>query len=387
MQADVIVIGGGIAGLSAAFFLAPAASVVLLEREGDLGYHSSGRTAAQFTVGISAVTMRRLAAASRDFFERPPSGFVPEPLLLPRGCLTVGRADQEDKLARIHDQITSVGARSDRLDAAEALALFPALRPEGVDGGVFEPEAMDIDVNTLLQGYARGAKGRGAQIVTGAGISAIRREAGQWIVETPKGEFSAPMLLNAAGAWVDEVTVLAGLAPIGVTPHRRTAFTFAASDGFDPSRWPHVSNVDYQWYVKPEAGQLMGSLAEAVPTQACDVYPDDMDVAQGVYNIEQDTRFRIARPLSQWAGLRNFTRDRNPVAGTCAGAEGFFWLAGQGGCGVLTSPALGQATAALMLGQELPQAQRDLGITADDLSPERPTLAAVEVPIRRAAGA
>lgn len=374
MRADVIVIGGGIAGLSAAYFLASSASVLVLERENDLGYHSSGRTAAQFTVGIAAVTMRRLAQASREFLACPPAAFVPEPLLSPRGCLTVARADQQAKLDEIHRQITSVGATAERLGSRGALALFPALRADGVDGGIFEPNAMDIDVHALLQGYARGARALGAQVVTGAGITAIRRAAGAWVVETPKGSFSAAKLLNAAGAWGDEVTALAGLKPVGVTPHRRTAFTFAVSGGVDPSLWPHVSNVDYRWYVKPETGRLMGSLCDAVPTEAADVFPDEIDVAQGLHNIEQDTVFRIARPLSKWAGLRNFTADRNPVAGTRADAEGFFWLLGQGGCGVLTSPALGQAIAALMLGRELPQAQRDLGLVPADLSPARASL-------------
>lgn len=370
MQADIIIVGGGIAGVSAAYFLSRFASVILVEREDAIGYHSSGRSAEQFTVGIAADTMRRLAQASRSFLQNPPPGFTSGQLLSPRGCLTVGRKDQEANLQRLHDRLSSVGAAARYVDRREALALFPALRDGGVDGGVFEPDAMDIDVNALLQAYARGAKSQGARFLSAAKVTSIERKSGAWVVETPGGVVAAPLLLNAAGAWLDEITGLAGLDPVGVTPHRRTAFTFAPV-GINAAKWPHVSNVDYQWYVSPRGDSLVGSLADAVPTPPGDVYPDDLDVAQAIHNIEQDTTFQIGRPLSKWAGLRNFTADKNPISGTRPGADGFFWLGGQGGCGILTSPALGQATAALMLGQELPKEQRALGITPADLAPHR----------------
>lgn len=379
MQTDVIVIGGGIAGASAAYFLSGFGSVALVEREEHFGYHSSGRTAAQFTVGITAETMRRLAQASRSFLENPPQGFAEEPILTLRGCLTVARAGQEAPLVRLRRHLESVGARAEDLSQAEALALFPALIPENVAAGVYEPDAMDIDVNALLQGYLRGAKGNGASLLTKTGITAITRAGGLWTVSLGDSEIHAPLLLNAAGAWVDQVTQLAGFAPLGVVPHRRTAFTFAAPAGLDTSKWPHVSNVDHQWYVKPEPGCLMGSLADAAPTEPGDAYPDDIDVAQAIYNIEQDTSFRIGRPLSQWAGLRNFVADKNPVAGTRPDAEGFFWVAGQGGCGVLTSPAMGQAIAAIMTGRDLPDGLREFGISVADLSPMRATLPSARV--------
>lgn len=375
MQADVIIIGGGIAGASAAYFLSGQGSVVLIEREAHFGYHSSGRTAAQFTVGIGAGTMRRLAQASRTFLENPPPGFAEERILTPRGCLTVARAGQEQSLSRLHDNLVSVGARAQHLDRAGALALFPALVAEHVDAGIYEPDAMDIDVNTLLQGYLRGAKARGAQLLAGANIVAIERSGGQWLVSLDGRQIRAPLLLNAAGAWVDQVAGLAGVAPLGVVPHRRTAFTFASPAGLGTAAWPHVSNVDYRWYVKPETGCLMGSLADAVATEPGDVHPEDIDVAQAIYNIEEDTSFRVGRPLSQWAGLRNFTADKNPVAGArAADTEGFFWLAGQGGCGILTSPAMGQAIAAIMFDRDLPEGLRALGLSAADLSPQRETL-------------
>ncbi|GAU85750.1 FAD-binding oxidoreductase [Bosea sp. BIWAKO-01] len=371
MQVDVIIIGGGIAGASAAYFLSAHGSVAVIEREEHFSYHSSGRTAAQFTVGISATTMRKMAQASRAFLETPPEGFTDHPIMTPRGCLTVAKAGQEAALIRLRDNLHSVGARADYLDGPAALAHFPALVADKVDAGVYEPDAMDIDVNALLQGYLRGAKANGATLLTKADIQSIRREGEFWSVRLGDRELRAPLLLNAAGAWVDEVTRLAGLGALGVVPHRRTAFTFALQSGFDTRDWPHVSNVGYGWYVKPETGCLMGSLADAVPTEPGDVYPDDMDVAQAIENIEQDTLLRVGRPLSQWAGLRSFVADKNPVAGTRPDAPGFYWLAGQGGCGILTSPAMGQAIAAIMDGRDLPSKFGELGVTEADLSPMR----------------
>lgn len=377
-RTDIIIVGGGIAGTSAAYFLSRSASVILLEAGEFIGTHSSGRSSEQYTVGIGAATMRRLAQASRSFFESPPDGFAAGPLVSPRGCLTVGRADQEDLLQRVYDRVDSVGAEARMVDRNEALALFPMLREEGIAGGTYEPGAMDVDTGLLLQGYARGAKARGARILTNAGVTSIERKSGEWLVRSRDNVISAPLLLNAAGAWGDEITKLAGLEPLGLTPCRRTAFIFAPPANKDASKWPHVGNVDYQWYVQPARDSMIGSLAEAVPTAPGDVYPDDIDVARAIDNIERDTLFRIEKPLSSWAGLRSFVADKNPVCGTRSGAEGFFWLIGQGGCGILTSPALGQAIAAVILDHELPREQRELGIRFADLVPDRDSLADVE---------
>ncbi len=191
-----------------------------------------------------------------------------------------------------------------------------------------------------------------------------------------RGDILAEVVVNAAGAWADEVAGLAGLAPLGIVAHRRTAFTFALQKNLDTRGWPHVGTVDYNWYVKPEPGCLMGSLADAVPVTPSDAYPEDIDVAQAIENIERDTSLHVGRPVSQWAGLRSFVRDRNPVVGMRRDAPGFFWLAGQGGCGILTSPAMGQSVAALVSGAALPLSIVQLGVGAGDLSPERRSLEA-----------
>lgn len=371
MKFDVIVIGGGFAGAASAYFLAPHCSVLLLEREPAPGTQSSGRSAEQFTVGIKSDTMRGLAAASRPFFDSPPQGFAENKLLSPRGCLTVGERSHEARLRNLYDRIVSVGAAANMLSGEEALAKFPALRGEDVELAVYEPGCTDIDGEALMQGYLRGARAHSARIEVSAHIRSIEQSGDRWHLSTNLGDFSADVLVNAAGAWVDEVAKLAGVAPIGIMPMRRTAFTFLAPTEYQVDDWPHVFKLDRQWYLKPETGRFMGSLADEVLSEPGDVYPEDIDVAQAIANIEEDTLLRVGRPISTWAGLRNFVIDRDPVIGTWAADPRFIWAAAQGGCGVLSSPALGQLVAATALGREVPDDIINFGGDPAALGPDR----------------
>lgn len=377
MHTDFVIIGGGISGASAAYFLSSIGSVTLLERETQFGSHSSGRTAGQFTVGITADTMRAMAGASRSFLASPPAGFADVPLVAPRGSLTVARGEQAAVLDRLELRVRQAGGTAERLDRAQAQSLFPALAGEKFDEGVYEADAMDIDVDALLQGYLRGARRNGATLVNGAQIERISRENGKWRIETKDDAYVASIGINAAGGWADVVAAMAGQEPIGITPYRRTAFTFDLLPGSEGAPWPHVTTADYTWYVKPEAGCFMGSPADATPVVPGEMYPEDIDVARGIHNIEQDTAFAIRRPLNTWAGMRSFVQDRNPVCGARVGASDFLWLVGQGGCGVLTSPAMGQALAAIVQGAVLPDGLMQQGVRAADLSPDRIALKAV----------
>jgi D-arginine dehydrogenase len=345
--------------------------VVVLEREGRCGYHSTGRSAASFTENYGGDVVRRLAMASRAFLEAPPAGFCDHPLLSPRGMITIGRADQLELLAQQLQRARAFVSSIEEIGVEEAIARVPVLRPEYVAGAFVEPLSKEMDVHGLHQGFLRGAKTRGARIVVNAEAEAVERKLGRWSVATPAGTFSASTLLIAAGAWADTVAQRAGVRPLGLVPKRRTAFNIPAPAGMDIKGWPLVNDVAEEFYFKPDAGQLFVSPADATPSAAVDAHPDDLDVAAGVERLERATTLNVRRVSRTWAGLRTFASDAVPVVGPDGGADGLFWLAGQGGYGIKTSPALSRACASLIRDRRLPQDLMQLGITATQLSPDR----------------
>jgi D-arginine dehydrogenase len=370
-NSDILVIGAGIAGASAAFELSRDARVTLLERESQPGYHTTGRSAALFTETYGNLVIRRLTSAGRAFFKDPPEGFGDHPLLTPRGTLLLAREDQLGSLEAALAQTRTAAEAVRRLDAAEVLALNPAVRPGYAAAGLYEPSAEDIDVHALHTGYLRGLKARGGRLVTGAGVAGLAREGGVWVAGTRAGRFAAPVVVNAAGAWCDAVAALAGVRPVGLVPKRRTAFTFDPPEGLDPGPWPATIDIDETFYFKPDAGRILGSPADETPSAPCDAQPEELDVAIGVDRIETATRLTVRRLVNKWAGLRSFVADKTPVVGFDAGAEGFFWLAGQGGYGIQTSPALGRTVAALIVTGGLPEDLTARGLEKAMLAPDR----------------
>jgi D-arginine dehydrogenase len=368
---DILIIGGGIAGAGAAYELAAFASVIVLEREPQCGYHSTGRSAASFTENYGTTVIRRLAISSRAFLESPPAEFSDHSLLSARGMYTIARADQlellEKQLAIAQTLVPSVR----RIDASTAIARVPILRREYVAAVYEEPFSKELDVNGLHQGFLRGAKARGAQIALNAGVEAIERKQGQWRVTTTAGVFTAPTIVNAAGAWGDVVAGLADIRPVDLVPKRRTAFNIPAPSGTDLKGWPMVNDVAEEFYFKPDAGQLFISPADATPSAPMDAYPDDLDVAAGVERFERATTINVQRVSRAWAGLRTSVDDGSPVVGFDDHVDGFFWLVGQGGYGIKTSPALSRVCAALIRGEHLPDDLLAQGVTAAELSPTR----------------
>ncbi|MDR6215502.1 FAD-dependent oxidoreductase [Paracidovorax wautersii] len=369
---DFAIIGAGIAGASIGWQLASAGSVLLLERESQPGYHTTGRSAALFMETYGTPNIQALTRASRAFYDAPPAEFGGDPLLSPRGVVYVAGPDQLDLLdAHVADAL----ARSpnvQRVDKEPLLQMLPCLREEAVAAGMSEPDAADIDVHALHQGYLRGLRQRGGQVRTGAEVTGLAREGGAWRITLADGStVHARTVVNAAGAWADVIAGLAGVPPIGLEPRRRTAFTFPVPDGMDAHGWPAVVAIDESFYFKPDAGQLLGSPANADPTHPHDVVPEELDVATGIYHIEQMTTFQIRRPSHTWAGLRSFVPDGDLVIGWDNHVPGFFWLAAQGGYGIQSAAGASLLARQLVLGEPLDAALVQEGVDVPGLSPAR----------------
>lgn len=369
--ADFIVVGAGIAAASVGYWLAPHGRVLLLERESQPGYHSTGRSAALFMESYGTPQVRALTMASRAFLQQPPEGFAEHPLLSPRGALMVGLPGEEAALEEHWEVLRAISPLGKRLNAAETCALLPALRPEKVAGGVYEPDALDMDVHAIHQGYLRGLRRAGGQVVCDAEVTALERRGAEWEVTAGGKLYRAPFVINAAGAWADRLGQLAGAQALGLQPKRRSAFIFAPPEGVDTTHWPMTYGTGENWYFKPDAGMLLGSPANADPVEPHDVQPEEMDIALAIHHIEEMTTLAIRRPTRTWAGLRSFVPDGDLVGGFDTQAPGFFWVAAQGGYGIQTSPAMGEACAALVRGLPLPERIAGFGLTTAMLGPQR----------------
>ncbi|MGH8114767.1 MAG: NAD(P)/FAD-dependent oxidoreductase [Rhodanobacteraceae bacterium] len=367
---DIAVIGGGIAGATAAASLAVDLKVVLLERESQPGYHATGRSAALFMETYGNGPVRALTRASRGLLFDPPAGFSEAPLTLPRGALYVANHRQLDAL-HAFAALPDVARHTRRVDSREACKLSPSLRADHVAAALYEPDARDIDVHALHQGYLRQLRVRGGRLVTAAAVSALRHDCDAWAISTGAGAFTANVVVDAAGAWADEVAGLAGLRPIGIQPLRRTAFMIDAPPGARVEKWPVTIDIDERFYFKPESGGLLLSPADETPSPPCDVQPDDLDIALAVDRVERATTLPITHVSRKWAGLRTFVPDRTPVIGYDARTADFFWLAALGGYGVQTSPAVGQLAASLIRRDPVPPSLVGCGLDVQTLSPTR----------------
>ena len=369
--ADFLIIGGGIAGASAGYWLAPHGRVMLLERESQPGYHSTGRSAAVFIESYGTPQVRALTMASRAFLQSTPMGFAEHPVLSQRGAMMVASHGQDELLAEYWGILQTMSPNAQLLDSASACAHVSALRPDKVLGAVLEPDAADMDVHGLHQGYLKGIRHNGGSVVCNAEVTALKRVGSVWQAQAVGHVYEAPVVLNAAGAWADVVAQLAGLPGIGLEPRRRSAFTFAAPSALQSRHWPMTAGLGGDWYIKPDAGVLLGSPANADLVVPQDVQPEEMDIALAIERIEEMTTLQIRRPTRTWAGLRSFVADGDLVGGFDTQAPGFFWVAAQGGYGIQTSAAMGETCAALVRGLPVPARVASFGLTEAMLSPTR----------------
>jgi D-arginine dehydrogenase len=369
---DFIVVGAGIAGTSVAYELSQTAAVCLLEAEDRPGLHATGRSAALFAPSYGGREVRALTRASKPFFINPPSGFSESPLLHPRGCLYIARRDQHERLAELIAEIRNSGGTMLAVSVDEAFTHIPLLRRDYVAEAALDPDAMDIDVDAVHQGFMRGARAKGTVVVTNHRVSSARRMQGQWSIRLDDQQVvRAPVLINAAGAWADHVAQACGAMPLGLRALRRTAVLVDPPSHVDIRSWPAVMDSEELFYFKPDAGKLLLSPADETPASPGDVQPEDLEVAIAVDRVEHALNLEIKRVTHSWAGLRTFSPDRAPVLGYDPRLDGFFWCAGQGGYGIQSAPAMARAAASLLKYESLPADIGAEGLKVQDLTPAR----------------
>ena len=367
---DFLIIGAGVSGASAGMELARLGKVLILEAEDTPGYHASGRSAALFTRNYGPAAVRAVSAVSYDFFSAPPSGFVDRDVLTPRGGMSVALKGNEALL----DKVLALGTQDHpiiEIDLAEAMRHAPVLQPELLGRAVYEPGVLDMDVDAIHRGFLKGFASLGGQVVTDRLVTGLKHDGRVWTVETIKGSYRATILINAAGAWADHVGQLAGARPIGLVPKRRTAILVEPPAGIDIRHMPLVDFAGGEIYLKPSSGKIMASPGDQTPVEPQDIQPDDMDVAVLADWLERHTAIRIRRIDHSWAGLRSFVADEVPVVGFDPQLKNFFWLAGQGGFGIMMSAALARLSAGLIDQGRMPPEFIAQGLSEHDLSPAR----------------
>ncbi len=362
-RCDFLVIGGGIAGLSCAARLAAHGRVVVLEGESAPGYHASGRSVAVAHFGLGERLVRTLTALSL-------------PALATHGtrhpALHIASAAQLEALDALDNTHRQFGCEYARISGAEARALLPVLKPEACEAALVDHGALKLDTHAMLQAHVTTLRAARSTVVTGAQVSAIARDGAGWRVEASGKTYAAPLLINAAGAWADEIARLAGVAPIGIEPRRRTVISFAALPDEDVRAWPFTKTVSEGFYLLPEgSGQLLASAMDQTPSAPCDAAPEELDIAIAADRVEQATTLPIRRIAHSWAGLRSFAPDELPVIGHAAGAPGFVWVAGQGGAGFQTAPALSRIAESAVLGLPFPTDCAAAGLAPEQFAPAR----------------
>jgi len=368
ISVDIVVIGAGMAGASVAARLVPTANVAVLEMESQPGYHTTGRSAATWIEAYGNECVVKLNRASRGFLEKPDSAISTAGFTSPRGMLAV----QFDWSTQGATEAAGPESGLNVISVDDAIELIPQLRREVVQGAVYTKDAYDIDVNALHTAYLRYFRSNGGKLACDSEVLSLERSAGRWKLRTAKEEYAADILVNAAGAWAATLGVMAGSqCDTGLVPLRRSAAIVPLPENIDCKGWPITADIDEAFYFKPESGQLMVSPADETPVEPHDAFPEDLDIATGIDRFQKAMDIPVPRLGRCWAGLRTFSRDRTPVLGFDPQVDGFFWLAGQGGYGIQTAPAMASLAASLLLDNGLEAAVAAEEIRLSDLDPAR----------------
>jgi D-arginine dehydrogenase len=371
MTSDFIVVGAGIAGVSAAYELSALGKVTVLEQERVPGYHTTGRSAAISSLNFISPTTQALTIVSREFLSNPPQCFGTHPLTTLRQSLWVTQPHQADAHNAMRLEALERNYRVRELTADQVVSLCPVLRRDKVAMGLLEEDTLDLDVHGMMQGYIRGLRARGGIIEANTEVERIEWDGSLWLVRSGERVFSAPVLINAAGAWGDTIALKAGVKPLNIRPLRRTVFTFEAPEGAAPNSWPFVYDTAEQFYFKLENGIILASAFDEIESPPCDAWPDDYDIAAAIDRILSVTTLDIRSLKNRWAGLRTFAPDRELVIGLTNDHPGFYWLTGHGGIGLMTAPAVAQALAGIIASGALPKQLADLNLTEVALAASR----------------
>ncbi len=363
---DIIIIGAGIAGASVAAHLAEHASVAILDMEDRAGYHTTSRSASSYEPNYGPKPILALTRASKDFFIAPPEGFTDAPIFTKRGSLVLEAKGQEQEARNFLAKAVDI----EELSEAESRAVVPALREGYAIRGFLEAGTGGLDVDLLHRGYLKLFKQRGGVLKLQAGVTKITKAANSWHIETPQGEFTTKLIVNAAGAWGDQVAVQAGVKPVGLIPKRRSIGVISVPD-HNVMKWPFMVDCAESWYVVPQSGKLLVSSADATPVEPHDAYADDEAIAIGIDRLMQATTLDVQRLEHNWGGLRTFSPDTAPVVGFDPSTDGFFWLVGQGGYGIQSSPAMSRTAAAMVLKQNIPDDVLAAGLDVAHILPDR----------------
>lgn len=373
MRKRVGVVGGGIAGASAAYHLLKAdrsLEIILVEAEDQLGYHTTGRSAALLLENDGTESTRSIVQASVDFLLNPPEGLTENVFVRPRDVMHIATFEQSASVDRFLEENSNGRIPTKEISKSEAKKRFPALREEGLDRVVVDEGAGDIDVHCLHQAYLNNFRKNGGQIKPSTRIDSATRNGDHWNLETKMGDIPVDLIVNAAGAWGDQVATRAGVEPVGLQPRRRTAFTVNSSEP-NIQKWGMIADIDLQFYCKPDGQQLLCSLAEENPSEPCDAKHDEADVALAIERINAATTLDIRSVQTAWTGLRTFAPDRSMVIGPDTNDDSFFWCVGQGGTGIMTSPGVGRLLADLFTAGKPSEHFYKTGLKQEDIFPNR----------------